>query len=56
MIAFLSVRNGQEGVYVMRDDGLAQVRLRDGANPAWSPDGRRLALSQVQNNEMFCTC
>jgi Tol biopolymer transport system component len=50
MIAFQSFRDGQEGLYVMRDDGLDQVRLGDGADPVWSPNGRQLAFSEVRDN------
>jgi Tol biopolymer transport system component len=49
-ICFQSFRDGEEGLYLMRDDGQGQVRWRAGADPAWSPDGRRLAFSQVQDN------
>jgi dipeptidyl aminopeptidase/acylaminoacyl peptidase len=49
-ISFQSFRDGEEGLYLMREDGQGQMRWRAGADPAWSPDGRRLAFSQVQDN------
>ena len=51
MIAFASNRAGSDGfdVYVMRADGGDQRRLtalpNDEGEPAWSPDGRSLAIS-----------
>jgi Tol biopolymer transport system component len=46
-ILFQSFRNDEDAVYVMRDDGAGTVRLLGGADPAWSPDTRHLAFSQV---------
>jgi eukaryotic-like serine/threonine-protein kinase len=44
-IAFRSSRNGG-GVFVMNSDGSQVTQLTDtGFNPAWSPDGRELALA-----------
>jgi Tol biopolymer transport system component len=44
-IAFRSWRNGG-GVFLMRIDGTDVVQVTDaGFNPAWSPDGRELALN-----------
>jgi dipeptidyl aminopeptidase/acylaminoacyl peptidase len=41
LIAF----NGDDGwVYVVREDNSGMTRIGEGASPAWSPDGRRLAL------------
>jgi Tol biopolymer transport system component len=45
-IAFRSSRNDNDGVFVMNSDGSNVVQLTDaGFNPAWSPDGRELALA-----------
>ena len=44
-IAFRSSRNGG-GVFLMRVDGSDVLQVTDaGFNPAWSPDGRELALN-----------
>jgi TolB protein len=47
-IAFISDRSGRRGLYVMDSDGSNPKRLYDleSANrPAWSPDGKKIALS-----------
>ena len=42
-LAFQSSRDGSDGVYVARVDG-DPVRVADGGDPAWSPEGRRIAF------------
>src|SRR5262249_52139071 len=49
-IAFVSDRDGQPELYVMKPDGTEQVRLTNGvgfmaARPAWSPDGVKIAFN-----------
>ena len=48
IIAFVSRRDGNAEIYVMRDDGSKQLRLTtneaDDLDPVWSPDGSRMAF------------
>jgi dipeptidyl aminopeptidase/acylaminoacyl peptidase len=44
-IAFERRGQFENHVYIARADGTAQRRLAEGSSPAWSPDGRELALS-----------
>lgn len=46
-IVFQSFRNGEEAIYSMGGNGMGQIRLVNGVDPAWSPDGKRLAYSQI---------
>src|SRR3989440_3560755 len=43
-IAFASTRDGAWGIYVMNADGSNQTRLTLGIEPAWSPDGSKIAF------------
>src|SRR3990172_2669287 len=52
LIAFLSLRTGNEEIWVMNGDGANPVQLTNNPGndifPAWSPDGRKIAFaSQV---------
>jgi TolB protein len=47
-IAFGSTR-GAGGIFVVRRDGSCLRRIGDGEEPAWSPDGRRLAVSRCDD-------
>jgi len=45
LIAFVSTRDGDRAIYVVREDGSGFGRLlRKGSAPTWSPGGRRLAI------------
>jgi WD40 repeat protein/HYR domain-containing protein len=49
-IAFVSMRDGNNEIYVMNADGSAQTRLTNDpapdATPSWSPDGRQIAFAR----------
>lgn len=45
-IAFVSDRDGNPEIYVMEADGSEVTLLTSGEDPAWSPDGTRIALSR----------
>ncbi|PYS98924.1 MAG: hypothetical protein DMF63_12660 [Acidobacteria bacterium] len=51
-IAFTSDRDGNQEIYVMNNDGTGQTRLTNNtvidAQPAFSPDGRRIAFFSQQ--------
>src|SRR5919112_1705539 len=48
-IAFVSLRDGNDEIYVMNADGSDQTNLSNNDandfNPSWSPDGERIAFS-----------
>jgi uncharacterized repeat protein (TIGR01451 family) len=52
-IAFASSRSGNPEIYVMNPDGTSQTRLTVNAGadvqPAWSPDGTRIAFASVRS-------
>ena len=49
-IAYAAVRDGQEDVFIARPDGTEEQRLTNDEAidryPAWSPDGRRIAVAR----------
>ena len=52
-IAFASYRDGNFDIYLMDADGGGQTRLTENPaedfSPAWSPDGKRLALVSTRD-------
>ena len=58
-IAFVSTRDGNKELYVMRSDGAGQTRLTitkaDEEDPDWSPDGKRIAFTSMRdgNEEIY---
>ena len=52
-IVFTSPEDGGLGIYVMKADGTARVRLASGSVPVWSPDGRRIAFVSAHGIEVM---
>lgn len=44
-IAFYSNRDGVDGIWVMNADGSNALRIADGGEPNWSPDGRFITFN-----------
>jgi Tol biopolymer transport system component len=55
LIAFVSDRDGNDEIYVMRPDGSEPVRVTDNpgidTSPAWSADGSQLAWLRIEDGD-----
>jgi len=47
-ISFVSQRSGRDEIYVMDANGANLVRVATGIDPAWSPDGKKMAFGSAQ--------
>ena len=43
-IAFTSIRDGEEAIYIMDGDGANPYKLAEGSYPAWHPDGQTVGF------------
>jgi dipeptidyl aminopeptidase/acylaminoacyl peptidase len=52
-LAFMCDQGGTWGIYVTTLEGQPTVRLTDGRNPAWSPDGRFLTFESLTDSRLW---
>jgi Tol biopolymer transport system component/tRNA A-37 threonylcarbamoyl transferase component Bud32 len=52
-IAYVSQRDQWYEIYIMNTDGSGQIRLADGLNPIWSPDGKKIVFTSLYLNKIY---